>query len=187
MCIRDSVEKAFGPENPRLANILNNIANIYRAKGEYAKSLEAHHRVLRIWETNWGPYHPYTLLSLGNIAKTYAAQGSFDDAIKFQARVDAALERNIGMNLATGSERQKLYYLNSISERTDRTISLNANLAPNDPSASALAALVVLQRKGRVLDAMSASFASLRKRSNPEEQSLIEQFNITTCLLYTSP
>lgn len=177
------VEKAFGPENPRLANILNNIANIYRAKGEYAKSLEAHHRVLRIWETNWGPYHPYTLLSLGNIAKTYAAQGSIAEAIKFQARVDAVIERNIEMNLAVGSERQKLYYLNSIAERTDRTISLNANLAPNDPSASALAALVLLQRKGRVLDAMSESFASLRRRSNSEEQSLIEQFNSTTAEL----
>jgi len=177
------VEKAFGPENPRLANTLNNIANIYRAKGEYSKSIEAHHRVLRIWETNWGPYSPYTLLSLGNIAKTYAAQGDIADAIKFQARVDAVLERNIGMNLAIGSERQKLFYLNSIAERTDRTISLNANLAPNDPSASALAALVLLQRKGRVLDAMSESFASLRRRSASEEQSLIEQFNTTTAEL----
>ncbi len=83
------------------------------------------------------------------------------------------------MNLAIGSERQKLAYLNSIGERTDRTISLNADLAPLDQSASALAALVLLQRKGRVLDAMSESFASLRRRSSSEEQSLIEQFNKT--------
>jgi hypothetical protein len=38
----------------------------------------------------------------------------------------------------------------------------------------------LLQRKGRVLDAMSESFASLRRRSNSEEQSLIERFNTTT-------
>ncbi|HXG68567.1 MAG TPA: tetratricopeptide repeat protein, partial [Blastocatellia bacterium] len=177
------VEKAFGPENPRLAMILNNIANIYRARGEYAKSLEAHLRVLRISEATRGPYHPLTLLSLGNIAKTYAAQGNIAEAIKFQSRVDAVIERNIEINLAVGSERQKLSYLNAVAERTDRTISLNADLAPNDGAASALAALVLLQRKGRVLDAMSESFASLRQRATPEEQALIQQYNDATAQL----
>ncbi len=177
------LEKAFGPENPRLAMILNNIANIYRAKGEYAKSLDAHLRVLRVAEATRGPYHPLTLLSLGNIAKTYAAQGNIAEAIKFQSRVDAVIERNIEMNLAIGSERQKLSYLNATAERTDRTISLNSDLAPNDGAASALAALVLLQRKGRVLDAMSESFLSLRQRSTPEEQALLKQYNDSTAQL----
>ncbi len=177
---RTIVEKAFGADNPRLAIILNNLANIYRAKGEYAKSLDAHLRVLRISEVRRGPYHPLTLLSLGNIAKTYAAQGSLAEAIKYQARADAVIERNIAMNLAIGSERQKLSYLNSVAERTDRTISLSANLAPQNETASALAALVLLQRKGRLLDAMSASFASLRQRASAEEQRLLEQYNETS-------
>ncbi len=177
------VEKAFGPENSRLAMILNNMANIYRAKGEYAKSLEAHLQVLRISETTRGAYHPLTLLSLGNIAKTYAAQGNIAEAIKFQARVDGVIERNIELNLIIGSERQKLSYLNAVTERTDRTISLNSDLAPGDQTASALAALVLLQRKGRVLDAMSGSFASLRQKSTPEEQALLKQYNDVTAQL----
>src|SRR5205085_6724371 len=106
----------------------------------------------------------------GNIAKTYAAQGNIAEAISFQTRVDAVIERNIELNLAIGSERQKLSYLKSVAERTDRTISLNADLAPHDEAASALAALVLLQRKGRVLDAMSESFSSLRQRSTADEQ-----------------
>ncbi|MEO8436168.1 MAG: CHAT domain-containing tetratricopeptide repeat protein [Pyrinomonadaceae bacterium] len=174
------LEKAFGPENPRLAITLNGIANIYRARGEYAKSLKAHLQVLTISEKTNGPYHPFTLLSLGNIAKTYAAQGNIAEAIKFQARVDAVIERNIEMNLAIGAERQKLQYLRSMAERTERTLSLNLDLAPNDGAASALAALVLLQRKGRLLDAMSESFASLRQRSTPKEQALLKQFNDTT-------
>lgn len=177
------VEKAFGPENPRLAIILNNIANIYRARGEYPKSLEAHLQVLRIAEKTRGIYHPLTLLSLGNIAKTYAAQGNIAEALRFQSRVDAVIERNIEMNLAIGSERQKLSYLNSIAERMDRTISLNRDLAPQNPTASSLAILVLLQRKGRVLDAMSESFAALRQRSAPEEQALLKQFNDATSQL----
>ncbi len=186
-CYRNAiviVEKAFGLENPRLAPIFNNIANIYRAKGEYAKSIEAHLRALRIWETTRGPYHPYTLLSLGNLAKTYAALGSLSEAIVFQERVDKVIERNIALNLAIGSERQKLAYLNSI-DRANRSnyLAERRSRAALIPSASALAALVLLQRKGRVLDAMSESFASLRRRSNAEEQSLIEQFNKTTAEL----
>jgi CHAT domain-containing protein/Tfp pilus assembly protein PilF len=177
------VEKAYGPENPRLAIILNNIANIYRARGEYDKSLESHLRVLRISETTRGPYHPLTLLSLGNIAKAYAAKGSIAEAIKFQSRVDAVIERNIEMNLVIGSERQKLSYLTSIAERTDRTISLNRDLAPNDATASALAVLALLQRKGRVLDAMSESFLSLRQRATPEEQALLKEYNDVTSQL----
>ena len=177
------VERAFGPENPRLTVILNNLANIYRARGEYAKSLEAHFQVLRISEATRGSYHPMTLTSLGNIAKTYAAQGKIAEAIKFQSRVDAVIERNIEMNLAIGSERQKLSYLNVAAERTDRTISLNTDLAPGDGAASELAALVLLQRKGRVLDAMSDSFASLRQRSTPEEQALLKQYNEVTAHL----
>jgi CHAT domain-containing protein len=177
------VEKAFGPDNPRLGQVLNNIGNIYRAKGDYPRALEAHLQVLRIWRTTKGPYHPMTLLCLGNIAKTYAAQGNIGEAIKFQSSVDSVIERNIELNLAFGPERQKLSYINRMSERTDRTISLNAQLAKNDPSASALSALTVLQRKGRVLDAMSESFASLRQRSTVEEQTLLTQFNDTTAQL----
>ncbi len=177
------VEKIFGPENPRLSMILNSIAIIYRARGEYQKSLEALLRGLRISERTRGPYHPLTLQSLGNIARTYAAQGNLVEAVRFQSRVDEVIERNIEMNLAIGSERQKMSYLNSMAERMDRTISLNANLLPNDPAASALAALVLLQRKGRVLDATSASFAALRQRSTVEEQALIQQYNETTAQL----
>ena len=177
------MENAFGPENPRLAMILNNIANIYRATGDYSRALETHLRVLHISETTRGPYHQLTMLSLGNIAKTYAAQGDVWNAIQYQSRVDEVIEHNIELNMAIGPERQKLDYLNLMSERTDRTISLNVDLAPNIQDASALAALVILQRKGRALDAMSDIFASLRLRSTPEEQALFKQYNDTTAEL----
>ena len=177
------LEKSLGSDHPRQAFTLNNLAVIYHSKGEYAKSLEAHLRVLRIAERTYGPYHSLTTTSFGNIAVSYAAQGNIAEAIRFQSRVDAAVERNLELNLTIGSEREKLSYLNSLAGRTDRTISLNVNLAPNDGAASALSALVLLQRKGRLLDAMSESFASLRQRSTAEEQTLIGQYNDTTARL----
>ena len=54
------------------------------------------------------------------------------------------------------------------------------NLAPQDPAARDLAAQVILQRKGRVLDAMSGSLAALRERLNVDDQALLDQLDTTT-------
>jgi len=71
-------------------------------------------------------------------------------------------------------------YFDSLSERTDRTISLQVSLAPESQAAARLAALAVLRRKGRVLDAMSLSLASLRQRLDPQNQSLLDAWNAST-------
>lgn len=176
-------EKSFGPESSNVAALLNNIANIYKVKGDYAKALELHQRVLKVAEKLGGPLQELTMLSLGNIAKLYAALGDTANAVTFQRRVDERLETALALNLAIGSERQKLAYFDSLSERTDRTLSLHLNLAPHDRSAGALAALVLLQRKGRILDAISDSLTVLRQRFNPEDQRLLDQLNSTTARL----
>ena len=176
-------EKTLGSEHIDVAVQLNNIANIYKVKGDYAKALELHQRVLRIAEKSAGPYQALTILSLGNIANLYASQGDIANAITFQTRVDERIETALALNLAIGSERQKLAYFGSLAERTDRTISLHVNLAPSDRTAGALAALVLLQRKGRILDAMSDSLTALRQRFDAEDQKLLDQLNSTTAQL----
>ena len=150
-------EKVKGPEHVDVAFGLNNLANLYRIQGEYGKSLQHSQRALGILEKAAGPYQTVQLLALGSIARTYAVQGDLPNAIKFQEQVEDFVERSLDLNLAVGSERQKLAYLKSVQLRTDRAISLNLQFAPTNPKASALAALVVLQRKGRVLDAMTDS------------------------------
>ena len=71
-----------------------------------------------------------TMMAVSNLARTYTLQGDTARALEYQARVDRILEKNIDLNLAIGSEREKLAYLDSISERTARTVSLNARSAP---------------------------------------------------------
>jgi CHAT domain-containing protein/Tfp pilus assembly protein PilF len=178
-----NLEKSVGPEHPQVAAILNNIANIYKTQGDYAKALELHQRVYSIFEKSLGPYHGSTLVSLGNIARTYASMNDVPNAVKFQALTDEVIEKNLTLNLAIGSERQKLAYFNSLSERTERTISLHVDLAPGDPTARDLAALVLLQRKGRVLDALSGSVSALRQRLSGEDQKLLDELNATTAQL----
>ena len=160
---------------------LNNLAIVYSNKGDTSRSIETHLRALRIWEQSTGEYSAATLVSLGNIARTYARIGDITE----RDRVSAALGRSVGeatrLNAAVGSERQKLAFVASASERTDRTISLNLDRAPHSTDAGALAALVILQRKGRVLDAMTDMLASVQSRSaSPADQKLLDELKGTT-------
>ncbi len=170
-------------ENSDLARLENNLANLYRSERDYAKALEMHSRALKILEKTAGPYQWTTVLTLGGAARTYAAMGDLANAVKYESRLDAALETNIDLNLAIGSERQKLAFLKTASDYTDRTISLSARQAPNDPDAASLATLVLLQRKGRVLDAMTDTLAALKRRFNAQDQALLNQLNVTTAQL----
>ncbi len=174
-------EKTLGPDHPDIAAHLNNLAIVYNNKGNVARALETHFRALQIRERSTGPYSAATLASLGNIARTYAAAGQTAKSLEFQQRADTVLEIQLALNLAIGSERQKLAFAETALERTDRTISLNVLAMPTDPGASALAALVVLQRKGRVLDAMTDTLGTLRQRAgSATDRELLDQLKATT-------
>ena len=180
-----SIHERLGrPDHPDVATILNNLAVVYHATGDPLKSLEVHFRALRIREQTVGRYHPGTLQSVGNIALMYWLAGNIPQAVAFQRRADAIVEDQLALNLAVGSERQKLALLNGTSQRTDRTISLHLEAAGDDPEAAALAALVLLQRKGRVLDAMSLAFGTVRERiADPADRQRLDQLGAATSQL----
>ena len=176
-------EKSYGAKNSETARSLITIGNTYRASGEYPKAIEVYKRSEDMLKTVAGPYDVLLLLTYVNFATTYAAMGDMSRAVEYQTLSDSMLEKSIDLNLAIGSERQRFEYLSEDSERTDRTISFGALLAPDNPTARDLAALVVLQRKGRVLDAMSGSFATFRERLSTQDQVLLDELDKTTAQL----
>jgi CHAT domain-containing protein len=100
-----------------------------------------------------------------------------------QARANDIFEHNIALNLVTGSERQKLAYLGSLAQGTEQTLSLHIRTAPDNPQARDLAAVTILQRKGRVFDAMTDSVTTLRARFNTEDRKLLDRLRETTSQL----
>jgi CHAT domain-containing protein len=181
LSIRQRLLKA---DHPDIAQLLNNLANVQNAQGDTHGALALHLRALRIQEHALGPYDTGTLVSAGNIARRYAALGDIANAVAFQRRADGILEGQLRLHLAAGSERQKLAFVNGVSERTDRTISLSLREATGDRDATALAALVLLQRKGRVLDAMIDAFATVRQRIADEgDRALLDRLASTTAQL----
>jgi CHAT domain-containing protein/Tfp pilus assembly protein PilF len=168
-------EKVLAPEHPFIADILDNLASLYYARGDYAKAELNYKRALAIREKVLGPEHINIVESLGSHAKLYAAKGDIAQAITFQSRANAIAERNFALNLAAGSERQKLAYLDLFSQQTDFTLTLHSQAASSDPQALDLAFTTLLHRKARGLDAMTDTIATLRRHTAPEDQTRFDK------------
>ncbi len=61
-------EKAQGPEHPETGTYLNNLAELYRSKGDYDASLPLLLHALAIAEKALGPAHPTTKIFRANLA-----------------------------------------------------------------------------------------------------------------------
>ncbi len=177
-------EKALGAEQPDVANTLHNLAILYRHRREYDKAEQLDQRALEIWTKTLGMQHPYVAALLDETAIRYAAKGSLAQAVAAQSRANAINEHHVVLNLASGSERQKLAYLASLSTAMDRTISLAIrSVNPDDSAARELAMTAILQHKGRVLDALADSLTTLRRRFSEADQQLLDQLNGTIARL----
>src|SRR5262249_52951774 len=136
-------------------------------------------RALAIREKTLGPDHPKVAQTFNTVAKFYQVKGEIAAAIKYQERADETREKEYSYNIAAGSEKKKLAYLSLRAYELDQTLSLHLQLAPNDKNATRLALTALLRRKGRALDAMADSIATLRARANPEDQRLLDELAST--------
>ncbi len=172
-------EAALGAEHPQTLRTQANLAVNAANQGDYAKSEQRSQSVIPLLGKVLGEDHPDVASALRNLARTYTAEGDLPQAITTLARANAVIERNIVYNLTAGSERTKLAYLTTAADETDRTLSLHLRSAPNNQAARRLALTVLLQRKGRALDAMIDSLAALRRRATPDDRALLEQLRTT--------
>ncbi len=81
--------KAFGPDDPRLATTLNNLALVYDEQGRYAEAKSLYERALAIWETALGPEHPHVATGRANYAAFLRETGQTDEADNLEARAKA--------------------------------------------------------------------------------------------------
>lgn len=170
-------EKGLGPNNTRISRYLNDLAMVNCTTGEFSLGESNYRRALAIQESRTALGQPETQETLQGLARCYAAQGIKQEAIQMQSRASDLAERFVALNLSVGAEREKLAFLDTFARRLSRNISLHADFAPGDPGARELALTSILQRKGRVQDAMSDSLAALRQRSQPEDRTQIEHLN----------
>ena len=171
------VEKKFGAENSNVAPVIVNLGNLYLQKGDYAQAEPLLRRSLAIFENTNGVTHPFTARPLASLAQLYAAKGDFKTALDFQQKYLAVREHNLELNLYTGSERQKLAYIETLSQDLSSTISLHTQLMPQSEDSKRTALELLLIRKGRTLDAMGESIFTLRRNAQSEDQNLINHLS----------
>src|SRR5947209_1249135 len=176
-------EKGPGQEHTSVTGYLNDLADTYCTTGAYKKGEGLYERALAVHERKAAMSHPAVQDTLFGLARCAAEQGRLSDAAKLQTQASELEERYVALNLAVGSEREKLALLTELSSRLSRNVSLHVSLAPHDMAARDLAMLSILRSKGRVQDAMSASLSALRQRSGPEDQKLLDQLNDATAKL----
>ncbi len=167
--------KVLGPNHPDLATDYNNLAGLYQKKGDLAQAEANYQKALAIREKILGPENPQVVTTLSNLAVLYQCKGDLDEAIALRVRSNQATEHDLRRNLGWGSERQKLLYFNTTLNRTERTIALHIQSAPQNQEALWAALTIILQRKGRILDAMAEGIETLRKQAAPEDRALLDE------------
>lgn len=170
-------QKGLGPESLSLAPYDNDVAMLECTTGEYAKGEAVYRQVLSRYEQSGAMNHPGVQTTLYGLARCLAADGRPSEAVALQSRAGDIEEQAVALNLAVGSEREKQAFHDSRYWRSLRNVSLHAQLAPDDPAALRLAVTTVLRQKGRVQDAVSASFTRLRQRFGPEGQRRLDELN----------
>ena len=168
-------EKRLGPNHPLVGQTVNNLAVVYLAKRDFTRAAPLFERAVSTRRATLGPRHPDMNRALTSQAIFFDLTDRLGDALRLQTDATEVGEHNVALVLASGSEAQKLRYLETFAEGTDITVSLHRRSAPNNDEATRLALTTVLRRKGRVLDAMSSSLQAVRERLTPEGKASLDE------------
>ena len=76
--------------------LLNNMAGVYKAQGDYEKALEYYDKALKVKERTLGNDHPSTATTYDNMAGVYQEQGDYEKALKYYGKALEIVERTLG-------------------------------------------------------------------------------------------
>jgi tetratricopeptide (TPR) repeat protein len=89
-------EQALGPEHPNVAVMLNTLASLFRAKGQYEQAQLLYQRALVIQEQALGPEHYRLVYSLCGLALLSQDQDEYIAAESFYQRALSLQEKHLG-------------------------------------------------------------------------------------------
>jgi tetratricopeptide (TPR) repeat protein len=90
------LEKAFGPEHPRLLKTLNGLADVTRQKGDSGRAEALYRRSIGISDAAPDVVWEERTVALNSLALLYHARGQKEEAKQLLTRALAALERGAG-------------------------------------------------------------------------------------------
>ena len=176
-------EKIYPNGHLELARSYYGLAALYDIKRNYSQAEPLYMRSLAMAEQTGGALHSRVATIVYALATMFESKGDVAKAVGWQTRANDIREHNLALILSTGSQRQKLVYINTLTDETDTTISLNARSRPDDGPAARLGLTTVLRRKGRALDVWTDQLAALRSRLNPQDRVLLDRLTAARATL----
>ena len=88
-------ETVFGPDDERVAQVLNDLGRFHELLGELEPAARAHERALRSRDRVFSGNGPAVAQSLNNLARVYVAQGRRAEAKPLYERSLAITERHV--------------------------------------------------------------------------------------------
>ena len=88
---------AFGPDDPKTAQTLNDLGHLHQRLGEYEQAQRLHRRSLEIRQRRFGAEDPEVAQSLVNLAKADHELGQYSDAEALFSRALLILEKQSSM------------------------------------------------------------------------------------------
>ena len=197
----DRGRKAFGADDLGIAQLWLALANFHRTisvgawgTAEQVRDIrklanEQYAETERILLLHYGPRHPELANLYSDWAKHAQAENDFDRAVALRTKANDIEEEHLAAVMATGSESVKLAYLSSLAQHAEDSVAVgivNEWHLLHHQGARRLATTTILRRKGRALDALAESQATLRARLGPEEQRLLDELLATRAELSTA-
>jgi CHAT domain-containing protein/Flp pilus assembly protein TadD len=168
-------EKVLEPGHPYVATSLNNLALLYEEQGRYAEAEPLDKRALAIYEKTLGPEHPYVAISLHNLARLYYAEKSPRQAASYFDRSLAVLSRQFDYYFSYMSEKDRLAFLRTVSNRFPLYFNFCLNYREQLPALSGKMDDVVLWEKGFIAQSVAAVRAQIEASGDKDALNLLDQ------------
>ncbi len=147
--------RTLSPIHQEVASSKRNLAWVALKQGDLQKSETLLQEAIEIFDATLGNESIAKADALYDLSVVKWQQGQLKAAIEFMSQAEKNQELEIQRYLSTGSERQKIAYMNTLREVTNYTLSLHLQADVNNNQAAKLAFKTILRRKGRVIDVLT--------------------------------
>jgi tetratricopeptide (TPR) repeat protein len=91
------VQKAYGPESPKIVPALFSLGSIYESEGDPSTAMQLYQRAVKINEKHYGPFSPAVAQSLHHLGRASFNAGQTENAEGHYKRSLAILEKDPGL------------------------------------------------------------------------------------------
>ncbi len=160
----DILHRTVGPENPDVADVLDNQADLFRRTGRFDSARAAYEEALAIRQKTLGPDSPATIETQIGLATLEIAQGNRQTAIAQASHAEAASRDQFRATTRVMPQRLALEYAAVRGSAIDVLLSAVDSTSTSEARRSALDAIV--RSRALVLDEMVARNRALLAAAN---------------------